>query len=255
MFKLPLLFIFLSTAPLFAQVEEPAPKAEEFTTRMQEAQALVAKGSYRQALAIYDAYREATGLTPQEHDTLTFLRADATWRDLATTEQTDPQLIQAQRDVLIDLAERLKKDAPTPRPPELWAQVEESLGDSYRLTNTLRVQGEAWPHYQQALDWWAGSTDVATARGHYLDIIFRALLDQERLPGQRTSAIYSGWPVVIVPPAYLDKALTLTDDETDLLRLHLKLGQALQERGTGISYAAPSQRRQPDRAHAGTRAV
>ena len=34
--------------------------------------------------------------------------------------------------------------------------------------------GAAWPHYQQALDWWAGQRELDRARDRYLKIVFRA---------------------------------------------------------------------------------
>ena len=51
----------------------------------------------------------------------------------------------------------------------VWAEVQESLGDFSWTRRNYNNWGEAWPHYQAALDWWAGAADIELARERYLE--------------------------------------------------------------------------------------
>ena len=42
--------------------------------------------------------------------------------------------------------------------------------DSFWIPQQTRNWYTAWNHYQQALAWWAGSTDLDLARDRYLEI-------------------------------------------------------------------------------------
>ncbi|WP_309396279.1 alpha-2-macroglobulin family protein [Cerasicoccus maritimus] len=134
-----------------------------------------AEHSYRQAALLYEQLDQADKLPDGvSADDLQFRLADSQWRNLAATHQTDAQLINAPREALTELAAKIKKEAKGARPPQLWADIQESMGDSYWTSDQYRNWSNAWKHYKQALDWWAASTDIDSAREHYLDIVFRA---------------------------------------------------------------------------------
>ena len=50
----------------------------------------------------------------------------------------------------------------------MLAEVHESLGDFWWTRRNQRNWGQAWPHYEKALDWWAGSESIDRARQRYL---------------------------------------------------------------------------------------
>src|SRR6185436_5079595 len=56
----------------------------------------------------------------------------------------------------------------------VWAESHESLADLFWTRRNQMNWGTAWPHYQQALDWWAGQRDIDRARDRYLKIVFKA---------------------------------------------------------------------------------
>lgn len=218
-----LTFILLSS---FALAMSLSLHGSEYAEKFSEAQALSAEGSYAKAEAIYSELLTFR-LPPETKDQLTYLRANAAWRNLTATNQTDPKLIEDQRDVLGALAEKLMKQEPTNRPPLLWAEVQASLGDSYWLDADDRNWRQAWQHYQRALDWWAGSADLENARTHYLAIVFRASNPEGSWPRYYG---YGYWGNRI-PIEYLDNALDLAQTSVDKARAHYLIGLAYQQQG------------------------
>ena len=53
----------------------------------------------------------------------------------------------------------------------IWAEVQESLGDFYWDRRDSTNWYTAWPCYQKALDWWAGAQDIESARTRYIGIV------------------------------------------------------------------------------------
>ena len=61
--------------------------------------------------------------------------------------------------------EKLVRDAQRDEDQDrVWVEVQESLGDFHWTRRNQQNWGAAWPHYQQALDWWAGARDIELAR-------------------------------------------------------------------------------------------
>ncbi len=226
----PVLLLFLSS--LLASAETDAEKSS-FDAQIEQAEALAQEGSYEKALGCIRSLSPDEQLTPYERDRLAYIQADVTLRNLASTNQSDQKLIQDQRDILIELAAKLKKEETTARPPELWAQIQRSLGDSWWANDDLRNWGKAWPHFQKALDWWAASTDLDTARERYLAIMTQLVDWPNGLPGQRRVNYYSGWRQAQVPVGYLENAIRLAQTPGGKARFNFALANALSNQGNG----------------------
>ncbi|HWF88035.1 MAG TPA: alpha-2-macroglobulin family protein [Pyrinomonadaceae bacterium] len=89
--------------------------------------------------------------------------------------------------------------------------------------------GVAWPHYQQALDWWAGQRDINRARDRYLKIIFRAAY-----PPRPNEAFYYTYYGNTIPLDILENALKIATSPNDISHLNFLLAMTM--RYTGGTY-------------------
>ena len=152
-----------------AQPAAPAP-SPDVESRLQRAEALHAEGSYGLA---HDLLRELEGepLPPDLARRVTFLEADSLWRSHAGDPSPDASDLDRARKTLETLgAEAVRVE----ERDEWWADVQESLGDFHWTRRDSRNQGAAWPHYERALEWWAGSSEIDRARERYLAIVWKA---------------------------------------------------------------------------------
>src|SRR6267378_6557113 len=157
------LFGFLYLLPTFAQ-------QADYSKLKSEAEQFYASGSYARANEIYSKV-DKTGLSPAESRWVDFRIADTTWRSQAATETADStKFDQAQKQL-----EELVRIADKENERDLvWSEAHESLGDFYWTRRNQTNWGGAWPHYQQALEWWAGQRDTDQARVRYLALVFKA---------------------------------------------------------------------------------
>ncbi|MBK1859136.1 alpha-2-macroglobulin family protein [Cerasicoccus arenae] len=194
--------ILLAALNLSAQTPaSPPPPAD-----LIQADKNYADHNYRAAAELYAKLLAQDSLPlPLNRDQLVFRLADSTWRNLAATQQSDHQILIPPREQLTQLATKLRKEAKGTRPPQLWADIQESLGDSFWLPEQFRDWGQAWNHYQQALNWWAGSTNLDLAREHYLDIVFRAARPPNVNNYWRYGDYYGNW----IPENILQNAVDI----------------------------------------------
>ncbi len=134
-----------------------------------QAEKLYAEGSYALAHEVYERLA-ALELPPEVARWVEFRLADTTWRAQAATAGPDDTLLEQGRESLERLIRDVRRDEDRDR---LWAEVQESLGDFWWNRRQSRNWGQAWNHYQAALDWWAGSREIDAARARYLAIVFR----------------------------------------------------------------------------------
>ncbi len=130
-----------------------------------EAERFYAEKSFSRA---HDVYEQAAKLklTAEEELWVQFRLADTTWRADAAGPDPDPTKREAAR-------ASLEKVAANTTYPRIAAEAAESLGD-YHSTHPYRSdpnEGQRW--YLAALDYWAGSDEIALARGRYLAIVWR----------------------------------------------------------------------------------
>lgn len=148
----------LSAASLFAD--------GGYEDRRDAAEQAFAQKSYSEAYRIYSNAVAQLELKPADARWAQFRMADARWREQSAASQSDPSLFNEARQSLQKLIRDVLREEDKDR---LWAEVQESLGDSYwrRQENNWN---QAWSYYQNALDWWAGQSDLPVARARYLAI-------------------------------------------------------------------------------------
>ncbi|HSK62328.1 MAG TPA: alpha-2-macroglobulin family protein [Pyrinomonadaceae bacterium] len=135
-----------------------------------DAEAQYAQGSYARANEIY-ARVDKSKLSAGDVRWVEFRLADTAWRAQAATQTADTTKIEGAQKQLEELIRVIDKEE---NRDLVWAEAHESLAD---LSWTYRGRmnwGVAWPHYQQALDWWAGRREIDRARDRYLKIVFKA---------------------------------------------------------------------------------
>jgi uncharacterized protein YfaS (alpha-2-macroglobulin family) len=148
--------------PLFGQ-------APDYSKLKSMAEATFAEGSYARAHELY-AQASSLKLTADEQRWVSFRLADTQWRAEAATQTADVTRFEEAQHRL----ELLIRDIQRPEDQDLvWAEIQESLGDSSWMRPNYNNWSAAWPPYQAALDWWAGSADLDRARERYLKITWK----------------------------------------------------------------------------------
>src|SRR5215212_1611050 len=198
----------------------------DYSQLKNDAEAQYAQGSYARANQIYSRV-DKTKLNPTEARWVEFRLADTSWRAQAATQTSDTTAYdQAQK----QLEELIRvSDKETDR-DLVWAEAHESLGDLFWTRRSNMNWGAAWPHYQQALDWWAGQRDINRARDRYLKIVFRAAYPPPPNDGYFYS--YGNY----IPLDVLENALKISTSANDISHLNFLLAMTM--RYTGGSYTA-----------------
>ena len=93
------------------------------------------------------------------------------WRAQAATETADTTKYELAQKQLEELIRSNDKEDDRDL---VWAEAHESLGDFFWTRRNQMNWGAAWPHYQPALDWWAGQRDLDRARDRYLQDCFQS---------------------------------------------------------------------------------
>ena len=198
-----------------------------------DAEAQYAQGSYARANEIY-AVVDKSKLGPGDLRWVVFRLADTSWRAQAATQTADTTKFElAQKEL-----EELVRAADKPEDRDLvWAEAHESLGDLFWTRRNQMNWGVAWPHYQQALDWWAGQRDLDRARARYLKIVFKGALP----PNQNE---YYNYPYYgnTLPLDVLENALKISTTANDKSRLHFLIAMAMRFTGGDLA----TQQRIPD---------
>ena len=164
--KIIILSITTITFLLFNAVVQQA----DYPQLRSEAETQYAQGSYARAHELYGKV-DKTKLNPVESRWVEFRLADTSWRAQAATQTSDTTPFERAQKQLEELIRVIDKQEDRDL---VWAEAHESLGDFLWTRRGQMNWHAAWPHYQQALDWWAGQRDLDRARDRYLKIVFRA---------------------------------------------------------------------------------
>ena len=187
-----------------------------------DAEQAYASGSYARANDIY-AKVNKTALPPAEARWVEFRLADTSWRVQAGTETSDNtkfEQIQKQLEELIRTNDK-QEDRDL-----VWAESHESLADLFWTRRNQLNWSTAWPHYQQALDWWAGQPEIDRARDRYLKIVFKAA-EPPRANEYYFYTYYGNY----IPIDILENALKISTSENDQTHLHFLIAMTM--RGNG----------------------
>jgi alpha-2-macroglobulin len=202
---------------LQAIVQQP-----DYSQLKAEAEAHYLQGSFAHANEIYSKV-DKSKLPPAEDRWVEFRLADTSWRAQAATETSDTtKFDQAQKQLeeLIRISDKLDdRDL-------VWAEAHESLGDLFWTRRNQMNWGASWPHYQQALDWWAGQSDLGRARDRYLKIVFRAA--QPPRPNEYYYYTYYG---NYIPLDVLENALKISTSENDKAHLNFLIAMTMRYAG------------------------
>ena len=150
---------------LFTWFPLAAPQQPVETLR-REAEKFIEEKSFSRAHALYEEAARLD-LDPEARRWVRFRLADTAWRADAAAPNPDPAV---REKALAELQALIREGEPDR--DRVWAEAQESLGDFYRNPRGRNDYGAQGP-YAAALDWWAGSADLALARQRYLNIVWK----------------------------------------------------------------------------------
>lgn len=191
-----------------------------FTNLRLQAERFITDGSYAKANALYQQ-AASMDLPPAEKRWVAFRTADTSWRSQAGTQTVDSTIYDEARKQLEELIRVVERDEDRDL---VWADAHESLGDFFWARRDSQDWGNAWPHYQAALDWWAGSQNIDHARDRYLNIVWKM---SEPSWMERTYYNYGA----NVPLDVLDNALKIAQSENDKAHAHYLIALMLRNQG------------------------
>ena len=221
---LTLLCLLAGSAMAAQDISEDSDPPLGYENSVREAEKFFEGKSFALAHDKYVAISESYPLTEDQERWVTFRTADAQWRDVASTRRSDTSVLENARETLGDLLREIEREEPPLQ--QLWADINESLGDSWWLPRQSRNWGSAWVYYQKALEWWAGSRELETARQRYLDIVWRASSPPEPQP-YYYYGFFGNW----LPLPVLENVLKISNDPLDLARAHYLMAMSLRNRG------------------------
>jgi hypothetical protein len=215
------IFVILSASTIAASSQ---PTATDYSTNKAVAEKFYSEGSYAKAGEIYGKV-DAASLSQEEARWVNFRLADTQWRSAAATDNSDPTKLDEARDSLEKQIRDLTRED---QHDLIWAEVQESLGDFFwtRRNNYNWYDGwnSAWPHYQAALDWWAGQSDLDLARERYLKIVWR----MAQMPNDSGAGFYGGNRV---PLEIFENAAKIAQTDDDKSHAHYLIAMTLHEQG------------------------
>src|SRR5262249_2304507 len=152
--------IILSIAAFAFLLFNAVAQQPDYSQLKNDAEAQYAQGSYARTNEIYSRV-DKSKLNPAEARWVEFRLADTSWRAEAATQTSDTTRLDQAQKQLEELIRVIDKETDRDL---VWAEAHESLGDFFWVRRSSMSWGNAWPHYQQALDWWAGQRDINRAR-------------------------------------------------------------------------------------------
>jgi tetratricopeptide (TPR) repeat protein len=198
----------------------------DYSQLKNDAEVQYAQGSYARANELYSKV-DKSKLNPTEARWVEFRLADTAWRAQAATETSDTTRYEQAQKQLEELIRVVEKESDRDL---VWAEAHESLGDLFWTRRSSMNWSAGWPHYQQALDWWAGQRDIDRARDRYLKIIFRAAHPI------RSGDYYYTYYGNYIPLDTLENALKIATSKNDISHINFLLAMTM--RYTGGSYNA-----------------
>src|SRR6266545_4318524 len=195
-----------------------AAQQNDYAKLKSDAEQFYAAGSYARANDVYSKL-DKTGLSPAEARWVDFRIADTSWRAQEATETSDTTKFEEAQKQLEELIQAYDKDEERDL---VWAEAHESLADFSWTRRNQMNWGAAWPHYQQALDWWAGQREIDTARARYLKLVFKAA--EPPLPNEYYFYTYYG---NYIPLDVLENALKIGPKENENAHLHFLIAMTM----------------------------
>lgn len=211
-------FLLIISSLVIAQAQQQ-PGYQQLKS---EAEKFYAEASYAQS---HDLYEKAAALklAAEEARWVQFRLADTLWRAQAGTETADSTKYDRAREQLEDLVRERTEGT---EHDLTWAEAQQSLGDFWWARRDSHNWSEAWTHYQQALDWWAGAREVEAARARYLKIIWTIAS-----PAYADTYYYYSYYGNVLPVETLDNVLKIATSAEDKAHAHYLLAMTLRMQG------------------------
>lgn len=200
---------------LLAGIAVVPAQQTDYETLKKNAETFYGEGSYSRAHEVYEQ-ASAMKLDPEQARWVRFRLADTLWRSQAATETADPSIYEKAQQEL----QAIVSDTERPVHDNVWAEAEESYGDFYWRHDSQNWYS-AWQYYQLALDYWAGSDDLDTARDRYLRIVWKAAK-----PAWAEPYYYYGYYGNVLPIDVLNNTLKIAKTDNDKAHAHYLLGMA-----------------------------
>jgi uncharacterized protein YfaS (alpha-2-macroglobulin family) len=206
----------------------------DYSQLRNDAEASYAQGSYSRAYELYSKV-DKSKLNRADARWVEFRLADTTWRAQAATQTPDTTRFEQAQKQLEELIRVVEKETDRDL---AWVEAHESLGDFFWTRRGQMNWGNAWPHYLQALDYWAGQRDLDRARDRYLKIVFRAA----HPPLADANYIYSSYGNYI-PLDILENALKISNSANDTSHINFLLAMTMRSAGGDYTarYRVPDQ--------------
>lgn len=180
------------------------------------------KGSFAKAHEVY-LKAQKLDLSPSDQRWVGFRVTDTQWRSQMSTNNADRSKLKQARE---KLQKMIRDQVRTEQQDRLWVEIQESLGDSWWFPRNSRNWSAGWAHYQKALDWWSGATNIDLARQRYLKIIWNAATQPNREP-----YFYYGYYRNHIPVNFLENALKIAQTKTDRIHAHYLIAMAFRQQG------------------------
>ncbi len=210
--------LLFSLAALFAPF---LAQSTDYAKLKAEAEKFYAEKSFSRA---HELYRQADRkqASSEEARWIEFRIADTLWRAQAATNTNDDTKFSSAQQQL----ESLVKEGigETKDHDRVWAEAHESLGDLFWTRQNSRNYGQASPHYQQALEYWAGTKDIETARQRYINIVWM-MAD----PPNREQYYYYGYYGNHISLDILGNALKIANNDNDKARAHYLIAMTIRQ--------------------------
>ncbi|HEX8152702.1 MAG TPA: MG2 domain-containing protein, partial [Thermoanaerobaculia bacterium] len=144
-----------------------ATPSAEYLALKQQAEAAYQEKSFSRSRTLYEQAAKLD-LGSDEKRWVAFRIADAAWRADAANPANDPTAREDARRALESLIAESRDNH-----DRVFAEANESLGDYFAMHPQQRNPYNARQYWSAALDWWAGSDELAVARRRYLDIVWK----------------------------------------------------------------------------------
>ncbi len=187
-----------------------------------EGERFYAESSYARAYEIYLKAKQQN-LSPTELRWVNFRIADTLWRSQASTQTADSTKLDSARQQLDALVRDIQRIEDRDR---VWAEVQESLGDFYWTRRNSQDWSQSWTHYQLALDWWAGASNLEMARERYLKMVWTMAR-----PPWVEPYYYYGYYGNTIPLEILENALKISSSDNDKAHAHYLIAMTILQRG------------------------
>src|ERR1051325_9600475 len=132
----------------------------EYVRLKTDAEKFYAEKSFAKAHELYARAMVMSNITSNEARWVFFRNADTLWRSQAATETADSTKFDQAREWLEQMLRETKRVEDR---DQSWAEAQESLADFFWTRRNINDWSSAWPHFQDALDWWGGGRGLEGA--------------------------------------------------------------------------------------------